>query len=394
MSFTSCKDKNSGYEEIQPLPVHNNGKQYAGSRVCAECHEDIYEQHIKNAHFKTSYLANADNVPGASIEDNVLKLYDARLFITEEDDHLIQTAYSFPEGEKLSVDTMQITIGSGVKGQSFLSWDGDKLYQLQTSYYVPEHAWINSPNYSKFYIKDERAVTDQCLKCHVTYATNDRENGMSNSYTGRQLFLGVQCERCHNPAQEHVTFHQENPEENIGKFITRYANMARDRRVDACAQCHSGLRVRQLQGSPFEYQIGDDLAQYSKNYQQVASNAALDVHGNQVGLLQESACFKATETMDCITCHDPHKDQRGDVSSFNAVCISCHASAKNTLTQAHQNVNGDTENCIACHMPLFPSESMKIQLEGSQNSNSVKIRTHKIAVYPQVVNIKNYIDQL
>jgi len=45
---------------IEPIATAYNGLEYAGSQTCITCHEDIYNQHLKTAHFNTSQLAQND----------------------------------------------------------------------------------------------------------------------------------------------------------------------------------------------------------------------------------------------------------------------------------------------------------------------------------------------
>tara|TARA_Y100000815_G_C13333710_1_gene497024 strand:+ start:762 stop:2033 length:1272 start_codon:yes stop_codon:yes gene_type:complete len=393
-SIMSCKNKETGYEELRPLPVHANGEAYAGSEACAQCHKDIHKAHIETAHYKTSAKATKTSVLGPLEVNNYVKLQDAVFEIREHDGILIETATGIPKGEILTVDTIGMVMGSGVKGQTYLTWKGDRLYQLQPSFYVPTGQWITSPGYPDVYVDNKRMVTDQCLKCHVTYAVNSELKGSSNFYPGRKVFQGVQCERCHNPAQKHVNFHLNNPAEKNGKFITRYVDLSRERRMDACAQCHSGLRVRQLREGAFSFQVGDTLAHFNENLKGILANQDIDVHGNQVGLLMESACFKASDTMDCMTCHSPHENERGMTSTFNNRCITCHSLSQDNIVVSHNTIKDFQENCITCHMPLSPSKAMKVQDIDGQGPHSIMVRTHKIAVYSQVINIQAYVDDL
>ncbi|HZJ20050.1 MAG TPA: hypothetical protein VFD35_06820 [Pricia sp.] len=97
--------------------------------------------------------------------------------------------------------------------------------------------------------------------------------------------------------------------------------------------------------------------------------------------LKSSACFKNTEVMTCTTCHDPHRSQRNTADYFNAKCATCHTNS----TEIHQVVFADiptnTNNCIECHMPIFPSETMKVRFDKEGTEESITIRTHLIGVY-------------
>ena len=150
--------------------------------------------------------------------------------------------------------------------------------------------------------------------------------------------------------------------------------------MDICAQCHSGLRANQIKGNPFSYVVGEPLNMYAKNFYSGRPQSELDVHGNQYGLLTSSECFKNSETLRCTTCHDPHVNQRGKMQGFNTKCIECHSSPKDLHNTATLN-SADFENCIRCHMPLFPSQTMKVQLDPNKAETSVNIRTHLVGVY-------------
>ena len=192
------------------------------------------------------------------------------------------------------------------------------------------------------------------------------------------MLLGVDCERCHGPAEKHVKSHRENPDAMIAEFIDNFSKYTRQQRLDACAVCHSGLQAQQIKGNPFSFLVGDTLSLYSKNYRNANSDTKLDVHGNQMGLLSESACFINSEKMDCITCHNPHNQQRGDLSGFNLKCLSCH-DLDNINATVENKKHSYLKDCVSCHMPLIASEIMKI--ENSSDEIPVYIRTHLIGVY-------------
>jgi hypothetical protein len=128
---------------------------------------------------------------------------------------------------------------------------------------------------------------------------------------------------------------------------------------------------------------GEDLETYSKNYYTGRPAAEQDVHGNQFGLLKSSQCFLKDASLMCTTCHDPHKDQRGDAANFNQKCMGCHANSTVdcTLDPAQRTNMGN--NCIACHMPLSPSRAMKVQLNKDSMEIPVYIRSHLIGIYPE-----------
>ncbi|HEX7174207.1 MAG TPA: hypothetical protein VF240_02820 [Pyrinomonadaceae bacterium] len=102
----------------------------------------------------------------------------------------------------------------------------------------------------------------------------------------------------------------------------------------------------------------------------------IDVHGNQVALLERSRCFQAS-TMSCSTCHDVHLPQR-DAAAFSRSCLTCHKVESCGIYR--ERGHKIAENCINCHMPKVTSKSVVSTNEGRMVQPQV--RTHWIKVYP------------
>jgi hypothetical protein len=263
-----------------------------------------------------------------------------------------------------------MVIGSGVKGQSHLTWRQDSLYQLQASYFTATDDWINSPGFPDYAFI--RPISDDCIKCHVTFARNSNFTGKTNAYDKQSFMYGISCERCHGPLQDHVDHHSSDVGDGVPKFVVQIDTLNRQLQLDVCAQCHSGLRANQVKGK---------LEDYTRNFQYGRPNAGLDVHSNQYGLLKSSACFKNSSAMTCTTCHNPHNDQRDKTDYFNAKCTECHTRPEKVHKLSSGYVISNLQNCIDCHMPVFPSETMRVRLKNEDSEKSVNIRTHLIGVY-------------
>ncbi len=378
-----CKNPkvDADYYSPQVLATHSGGIGYIGTESCLECHADIVATHLETAHHHSSSKAEPGNIKGKlNAQDHPVELIDVRLDIVADENGVYQVTTPKSVREKAHRDTLDLVIGSGVKGQSFLTWKQDRLFQLQASYYTPTDSWINSPNFPDYNM--ERPVTDACLKCHVTFAQTAEPSGQSNRYLKERLILGIECERCHGPAEKHVVYHRKNKTAASGKYLVAIDSLSRQKRLDICIQCHSGLRGQQIKGNPFSFVAGEDLSTYSRNYYSGKPQNELDVHGNQYGLLQSSQCFRESPAMDCATCHDPHQKQRGDTEHFNQKCMACHNPGTTSCSRDPSIHNTMGNNCVACHMPLSPSKTMKVRLSEEGNEIPVYIRTHLIAVYP------------
>ncbi len=382
----SCKENSpdKGYVAIEPITYHKNGQGYVGSESCKECHSDIYETHIKTAHYGTSAKADKKNIHGNFQKGkNHYRLNDSLGFeLVSDRNGAYQQSFLLKEKKQIASDTLGVVIGSGTKGQTYLKWDGDALYQLQVSYYAPTDEWTNSPGMSQDRFADARPVNSSCLECHVTFAKSTALYGMGNTFKRDEILYGVDCERCHGPSERHVNLHRENPEERHPFAMKTYDDFTQQQRLDACALCHSGIRTPKKPA--FAFLPGDTLSHFSIVDETVLKEPrTLDVHGNQYGLLKASACFEKTETMLCTTCHDPHKPQRGATAMFNEKCMGCHMANKNIAgcTEKKNRETGMGTDCISCHMPMLDSKSMRIAVGKDSTGTAVQVRTHLIGIY-------------
>ncbi len=396
--FFSKEDSNT-YEYFKEGEVleHVNGHKFSGSKQCITCHEDIYNKHIKTAHYLTSTLPSASTIKGIiEAENNSYNIDEHhRYLITERSNFFFQVLINDSLSKKEREDKIDIVIGSGVKGQSFFSWDQNKLYQLQTSYFIPNKQWVNSPGYEKKILAKERQISLNCLECHTTFAKIN--NSFENKLLKRSIILGVDCERCHGPAARHVEYQNNFPNDSTGKFIVSHDNMSRQQKIDMCALCHSGSK-RKIPNKEFHFVLGDTLDNYFYNdfddYNKIKYRSNLDVHGNQVELLESSKCFQKTETMDCNTCHNSHENQRGNLEYFNSICINCHKLDKQmNCGLSIVKIKNSKKKCIDCHMPEIESNSIKIQKGDSLIK--VKVRSHLIKKYKESSKqLSAYIKQL
>jgi hypothetical protein len=379
---TSRHDAESGQ-----LIFDSYGQAFAGSASCQPCHSDIFKSHINTAHYLDSRPASAAYIKGRFDSGHNYFVYPngSEVDMRCTRDGSFQTGLK--NGRQFRNERIDIVIGSGRKGQGYLYWKGDGLFQLPVSYYTPTDSWVNSPGYVSDSAVFDRRIPASCLECHSTYARTvfEGQQAFGDYFDKSRIIYGIDCERCHGPGTEHIEYHKQHPGETAGKYIVNTERLSRQQKLDACALCHSGSRYPSK--PPFSFKVGDRLDDFSEAKYMKDSVANLDVHGNQYGLLTSSKCF-IRSAMDCSSCHNVHKNEAGEIKLFSQRCMNCHNQpAHNTCTmpQTPGLVLGD--NCIDCHMPALLSK--RIVLEHSygndtarSNSNAVAVRTHHIAIYP------------
>lgn len=359
----------------------SEGKEFAGSAVCANCHKGIYDTHIATAHYLTSRPAVETYIRGSFEKGKNAFAFSETVKIAMEkrDENFYQVEYD--NGLEVKNRRFDIVVGSGTKGQSYLNWRRHGLFQLPITYFTAADQWTNSPGYPGK-VAYNRPITSRCLECHTTFVQKTSSPDIeSEEFATNQIVYGVDCEKCHGPAAEHVKFQLQNPKEKKGKQIINPALFSRKQNLDMCALCHGG-RLNKTKPS-FQFKAGDALSDYF--LVDTASKAAknIDVHGNQYGLLAASKCFRKSE-MTCITCHNTHENERGKTALFSQRCMTCHNNEHGNFCKMSTVIGSAiSQNCIDCHMPKQSSKTIAVLLQGAKIPASAIIRTHFITIYPE-----------
>ena len=386
--MVSTCDSISSEKELSGV-IHFSGREFAGSATCAQCHASITESHSHTPHSLTS-VSSPGNVRGSfDSGENVLILTEkVKVVMERTDSGLFQSG--FVDGRKMISKRFDISIGSGRKGQSYLYWNDRSLFQLPVSWYAPRDTWSNSPGFPVGDLVFNRNITARCLECHSTFFKTEKMIEGRETFDPSQVMLGVACERCHGPAADHVNFHTEHPDEKEPAHIVNPARLGRQRKLDNCALCHSGVRENIMPS--FSYVVGEDLAEFSYAGSPADSAATLDVHGNQYGLLAASKCFKSG-SLDCSSCHNVHVKETNQLQLFSGRCMSCHVEGSDNFCKQEPLPGFDlARNCIDCHMPALPSRQVFLRTADNLNQTPFFVRTHLIGIYEE--KIKEYLHQL
>lgn len=354
-------------------------EQFAGSEACASCHAAIYKSHLQTAHYRSAWPASDSNILGSfAAGQNEFHFNDhLKVAMERRANQAYQVAYQ--GGKEKIARRMDIVVGSGAMGQSFLSWRGQGLYQLPITYFSAAQTWSNSPGFPHKVVFN-RVITSRCLECHVTFAQTLTPPGTEpEKFDKQKLIFGVDCEKCHGPAAQHVAFQKKNPKDTTGKYVLNPAQFTRQQNLDLCASCHGG--ALQKKTASFSFMPGNDLSDHFIVNTTTPSPAQIDVHGNQYGLLRSSACFKNSTTLTCNSCHNTHQPERGNLKLLSQRCMSCHSQEHQSFCTKKLPAVKLIANCIDCHMPLQPSRAIAVFLPGKSAPTAALIRSHHIAVY-------------
>lgn len=348
---------------------------YAGDDKCLECHEK-QRTYLTTAHHLTSQPANATSIAGNFAPGkNILQTQRELLYrMDARSDGFFQTGVLGTPPDTISIsERFDFVIGSGRKGQTYLYWSkDDQLFQLPVSFWTEVASWVNSPGYGDRSLDFGRPVAPRCLECHASYFDAVNDTGVANKYRRTGYVLGVSCERCHGPGQQHVALNAPGAPKPVDQAIVNPAKLPRDRQLALCSLCHGGVGV--AKAAAFSFKAGDALNDFLK-LDIPKESEPLDVHGNQIALLERSKCFKSS-TMTCSTCHDVHQRQR-DAAQFSDKCLACHkVQSCGLFPKRGHAIEG---KCVDCHLPNQTSNVIFSTHDGVRILP--KVRNHWIKVY-------------
>jgi hypothetical protein len=219
----------------------------------------------------------------------------------------------------------------------------------------------------------DRVIEPDCMECHATVFEQILPDRIVKT---DKALLGVTCEACHGPGEAHVRHHQANPEATEAAHVTRVGALSREQQVEACGYCHAGAQPDSRRQPPFSFRPGDRLADFF-DLKPVDTNRTPEVHGNQLGLLQLSACYRESADLTCTSCHAPHSDGPVTPGDYAARCLACHADQP-----PHAGVETREAlmtGCVDCHMPLVDSQLIDVAEHG--RTHHFAVRSHWIRVH-------------
>jgi cytochrome c554/c'-like protein len=371
-----------GFSYCLDFKSHNDprGKSYAGSSVCIQCHQSVYDSYLHTSHYLSASLASFSSIAGSFSKDsNSLTINDSIKVVMEKREG---TPYQvlYINGKEKRAQRFDIVFGFA-KGQTYLYWEDDSLFQLPVSYFNVLHKWTSSPGYPADTVIFNRPIHARCFECHSSYIKQPPNTQNDNALDKSTLICNIDCERCHGPAATHVNFHTAYPGQKEGRYIVSYKSLSRSQKIDMCAVCHSGNKNFMLR-SVFAFRPGDTLSHFMAP--RFNNHSQLDVHGNQTQLLASSKCFM-NSNMDCATCHNTHINNHGNYAQYAQHCQSCHSDANHNFCKKadSSNITFIKDNCTRCHMPEQPSNIIKVKTSETKMNTAILMVNHKIAVYPE-----------
>jgi hypothetical protein len=322
---------------ICTLPVSAAGTTWIGSKICANCHAEIYRKYSQTPMALSSGRAGSTGISSnATFSGNSGYQYS----IVHQDQKLFLDIGQ--RDAKMSIRReLSYFVGSGAIARSYLIAIDGFLYEAPATYYSGPRSWGLSPGYDRYpYPFLTRAIAPGCLQCHATGL--QPVQGTQNGFQSTPFIEGgVGCERCHGPGAAHAA-------SGKARDIVNPALLPAEQRDDVCAQCHlSGeIRVERAGKSMSDFIAGDTLSDYAVTFVRATSEPGMKVTSHVEDLAQSACSRRSGNRIWCGTCHDPHfvPSATEKAAWFRSKCLTCHAPAE------CQRGN----NCVACHMAASP----------------------------------------
>jgi predicted CXXCH cytochrome family protein len=392
-------------ERSKTTPGSDRGGGYVRSETCASCHPREHQTWFKSFHRTMTQVASPETVLG-KFNDVELEWAGARYklsqdkegYFVEMDDPLwLRRASAFAQRQGQPPQRIKARVGL-LTGSHHMQvcWAPTGLDKAQIL--VP-FAWLNADQrwvpFDQTFLRDPKLPhgsqvwNGSCVNCHATAPRPlyDRQTGAARTTTGE---LGIACEACHGPGQDHIDFHRSPLNRYTSRFATtnesrpesRLVNPAKldsKRSSEICGQCHSikwlpndwnaegpnfrpgmaledsteMIRPTDMHGQDWVKALQTNPRFLRDRYWK---DGMVRVSGREFNGLVESPCYKRGE-LSCISCHSMHEsdpnDQLAVRMNSNEACFQCHSSYRVSLEKhTHHAANSAGSLCYNCHMPF------------------------------------------
>lgn len=338
-------------------PYLNTGPdaRYTGIASCRECHSGRYDSYLHTAHSRAFTSAN----PAAEPPDGTFlhkasgrsyRVYRAEGQLRHEE--LLRA----PDGREIArVDLpVRYLLGSGHFSRSYLVEVDGFLFESPITWYTQKQVWDVSPGYDYAgHPGFTRAIGTSCLACHMGRVQPQDEES-------HRVSLGEQpigCESCHGPGSKHVEYHRlsKHAPGTPDLTIVNPSRLSRSRLESVCAVCHlsgSAATVDVRGRKVGDFRPGLPLSDFRMDYDYEVASGQMRVVGH-LEQLRQSACYKASPEMSCLTCHDPHLEPRGvdPVALQRKNCLNCHSTRGCSVPAVERLKSDPKDSCAGCHMP-------------------------------------------
>ncbi len=346
---------------VAASPFLNTGPdaRYVGSDACRECHGGRHDSFRETGMGRSMAAAAADLAPPDAAFDHPASKRRYQVF--RKDGRLWHRESLLADGPDvvLAEYPVSFVVGSGRHSLTYLVEAEGFLVESPVSWYAAKKAWGMSPGYDA---PDqpgfERAAGEGCLFCHAGRA----EAAGASLHRMHVTEPAITCERCHGPGSLHAELRHVagGPPSGEADFtIVNPSRLPRGLAEAVCQQCH--LRSSAMILAPgrklSDFRPGLPLEDFVHPFMVERPDRPMTVVGH-VEQLHLSRCYQASESLTCLTCHDPHGEPRPEdaTAHYQAACLGCHRPEACKVAPDRRRRESPGNDCVQCHMPRSPTE--------------------------------------
>ncbi len=360
------------------LNLHDSVK-YIGMDQCKLCHTENHKTFIHTGMGNSFGLANQEKSSAVFNKHSVLYDKDLNLYYQPswEGNDLVLKEYRLSENKKDTIysrnQTINYIVGSGQHTNSHMVDVNGYVTQAPFTYYTQDGHLDFPPGFENGHnTRFSRKIGLECMSCHN--GLPDFVLGSENKY--KKVPKGIDCERCHGPGELHLKQFQSGQLTDTSKYIdytiVNPGKLSPELQFDLCSRCHlQGNMVLKKDKNFYDFKPGMALTEVMDVFlPKYTDSDERFIMASHVDRLKMSSCFKNSNEMTCITCHNPHVSvKETQASHFDQVCKSCHEN-QNEKKCKESYAKTEENTCVSCHMPKT----------GSSDIPHVRITDHKIAV--------------
>ncbi len=335
---------------------------YVGSEACRACHEDRHESFRHTGMGRSMAAVDLAREPADATYDHAPS--KRRYQISRKDGRMWHRELLLGAAPEvvLAEYPQAFVVGSGRHSLTYLCEAEGFLVESPATWYTSRRDWAMSPGYTDpNQIGFERATGEGCLNCHAGRA----EAVGGSLHKMKVIEAAIGCERCHGPGSLHSDRHRDRRptpgKHDADLTIVNPSRLSRDLAESICQQCHlRPTAVIVARGRTFaDFRPGLPLSDVLQAFQLESDGGGMTVVGH-VEQMHLSRCYQQSNTLTCVTCHDPHGEpaDAARVAYYRTACLSCHRtpSTECKVTDARRQKESPANDCVHCHMPKSPTE--------------------------------------
>ena len=390
----------------RPIEVRQDG--YVSSDTCKPCHPGPYTTWHASFHRTMTQFATPETVAAPFAGEELIDESGMYRLQRSGDEFRVEMPDPAWRGDpaarpRVSKRIVMITGSHHYQVYWFPSGNTRVVWVLPFIWMIEEQRWITRG--AAFLGPAERTKhilgvwNNSCIKCHSTRGRPgpDASGGMDT----RVAEIGIACEACHGPAEEHVRLHRDpraryrlHASGQADPSIVNPARLSHTASAQVCGQCHGVWRHdgdegwRDWMTNGLRYRPGDDLEERvlvlrfdrtvdlprmrefeesTPSYRmerQFWRDGQVRVSGREYNGLLDTPCYQKGR-LTCVSCHRLHRDEQdprtieewrndllGASMEEDEACLDCHASYANDVrSHTHHEPGSSGSLCYNCHMP-------------------------------------------